>query len=199
MNGFKAPRLGLVVLAGLFLVGTARVEGAETASSTAEIKQDVWEFDLTAYLWVPSIRGTSATRAGNTKITMKEVIEDLDMTVMLAGEVRRGRWLVYGDMVLLDLEGDIRVTPLADVDIELKAWVADIGGGYRVIDNEEFSLALIAGARYLHIDVTADVLVVDVDLSEDAWNGIVGFDARYQLPRNWHLYGHFDAGSCTFS
>ena len=196
ISGFKAHRLGLVVLAGLFLVGPVRVEGAETASSTDEAKQqDVWEFDLTAYAWAPSIRGKSATGAGNTKITLKEIIEDLDMTVMLAGEVRKGRWLVYGDMVFLDLEDDIQLSAFADVDIELKAWVTDIGGGYRVIDNEEFSLALIAGARYLHIDVTADVLVVDVDVSEDAWNGIVGFDARYQLPRNWHLYGHLDAGT----
>ena len=196
MVNFNLPRWGLWILIGFLCLGIGRVEGGETASSTAEEKQeDAWEFDLTAYAWAPSIRGTSATRAGNTKITLKEIIEDLDMTVMLAGEVRKGRWLVYGDMVYLDLEDDIRLSPLADVDIELEAWVTDIGAGYRVVDNDDFSLALIAGARYLYIGVTADVLFVDIDESQNAWDGIVGFDARYQLPKKWHLYGHLDAGT----
>ena len=196
MSGFNAHRLGLVVLAGLFLVGIAQVEAAETASSTDEAKQeDAWEFDLTAYAWAPSIRGTSATGAGNTKITLKEIVEDLQMTIMLAGEIRKDNWYVYGDMVYFDLEDDISVGPLVDVDIELKALVIDVGAGYRVIKNETFSLGILAGARYLYIEGLVDVLIVDVDESENAWNGIVGFDARYQLPKKWHLYGHLDAGT----
>jgi hypothetical protein len=171
------------------------VEGAETASSTAEEKPEAWEFDLTAYAWAPSIRGTSATGAGNTKITLKEIIEDLDMTVMLAGEIRKGEWYVYGDMVYLDLEDDIRVNPLVDADIELEAIVTDTGAGYRIVEKDDFSLGLLAGARYLYISTTVDTLIVDIDESQKAWDGIVGFDARYQLPRNWLLYGHLDAGT----
>ena len=196
MRGFNAHRLGLVVLAGLLLVGAARGEGAETASSTAEAKQEGWEFDLTAYVWGPAIRGTSAVPgAGNTKITLKDILDNLDMTMMLAGEIRKGKWKLYGDMVYLDLESDVDVGPLVEADIGLEAWVADIGGGYRVIDNDDFSLALLAGARYLYIDGSADVLFLNINESQDAWNGIVGFDARYQLPRKWHLYGHLDAGT----
>ena len=188
----------VLMLAGLLVLGANRVEGVEAKNTEARSSAKnarKWEVDLTAYGWIPSIRGSSATIAGDTKITMKEVLEDLQMEVMLAGEIRKGKWLVYGDMVYLDLKDDIRVIPLLDADLELKAFVSEIGGGYRIVDNDGFSLAVIAGARYLYIDVTADVLFVDLDESQNAWNGIVGFDVQYQLPGKWHLYGHLDAGT----
>ena len=63
------------------------------------------------------------------------------------------------------------------------------------MDIDTFSLGLLAGARYLYIDGMVDVLIVDIDESQNAWNGIVGFDARYDFSNQWHLYGHVDAGT----
>jgi hypothetical protein len=194
MINFKLPLWGLWILIGFLCIGS--VEGAETASSMTEAKQpDDWKFNFAAYLWLPSIRGTSATRAGNTKITLKDIIEDLEMITMVTAGIHKGNGYVFGDAVFLDLENDIRVTPRVDADIELEAWIAHIGAGYRVIENDDFFLAVLAGGRYLYVGVTSDVLFVDVDVSQNAWNGIVGVEGRYELPRNWHVFGHLDAGT----
>lgn len=191
---FLGNNLRGFLLAGLLLTGSGRVDGAEM--NTPEDQVAPWEFDLIAYVWMPSIRGTSAVPgAGNTKITFRDILENLDMTAMLAGNVRKGDWYVYGNMVHMDLESDVRVTGSSDVDIELKSWITELGAGYWVIDDGIFSLGVIAGARYLYIDGSAEGAIINLGQSQKAWNGIAGFDSRYQLPGNWSLYGHVDAGT----
>lgn len=72
------------------------------------LAQEAVEYDMTAYLWVPTTDTDVATRWGtaSTEVSGKDALEALDFGLMLNGSARSGKWNLMGDIIYLDLSAD---------------------------------------------------------------------------------------------
>jgi len=115
-------------------------------------------------------------------------------------------------VIYLDLEADKNQTAnLLDAipvnyftDVELNAWVVTPTVSYNVLEKDKFKLNLVAGARYLYLDLD---LKVDIDGVRDkelsksgsdsghVWDGIVGVRGEVTLNDKWYMPYYADIGT----
>ena len=80
----------------------------------------------------------------------------------------------------------------------METWIISLAGGYRVIENDDFTLDLLAGGRYLWQDIplTFDIGRVKIKASPsgDVWDGIVGARGEVELSDKWYLSYDADVG-----
>src|SRR5580765_189360 len=78
----------------------------------AQAPAEKWTYSVMPYLWLPSIEGTLryGAPAGGASPTVSmdldTILGDLQMTFMISGEARKGRWLIATDVLYLDLSSD---------------------------------------------------------------------------------------------
>ncbi|VGO23462.1 porin family protein [Pontiella sulfatireligans] len=203
-------RGGVLVLAALLLVGAGPVEGAEAVEDAAKTNPSVtelsenWQFSVSAYGWMPSIKADS--RVGpDIDITLKDILDNLDGVIMLKAGARKGRWSLFQDLIYLDLEDDATVklpeSAKLKLDLTMKSWISTMGAGYTVFYNDDFSVNVLGGARFLYLDLDLDAKVKGTDYkdnvsgSQNAWNGIVGLSGKVQFPKQWYGVYYADIGT----
>ena len=165
--------LPTIALAGLFLAGPALAE------------EDDWSFNLTPYLWLPTIDGSlkyaipPGSGGGSPEISVgpTEWLDLLNYGLLVSGSATKGRFTLYTDVVLLSMtsKNDGRVLSVDDsitvpgtrIPIPISADLAvdtrtDLDGlawtlaaGYELSADENSSLSLILGARYFGVDVAS--------------------------------------------
>ena len=187
-----------------------------TASAVADVTgntktSDDWQFKAQAYGWLPTIEGTLPTD-DDIELTIDEIFDYLDFTFMGGFQARKGAWAVVSDLVYLKVSTDeggnttIPVGPFSiptrvDIGVEMESWIVNLAGAYRVHQADRFDLQVLAGARYLSIDVTAELdtsLVPGekiVDDRDDVWDAIVGVRGQADLSNKWWLNYRFDIGT----
>ncbi|WPL19235.1 hypothetical protein Thiowin_04345 [Thiorhodovibrio winogradskyi] len=210
----------------LFSVSTAGV--AESSNDSG------WQFRVTPYLWLPALDANATANPSSLRLpdgstvgpvslrastSPDSYLSNLDMAFMAMGEARKGRWSLYTD-VLYTSFGD-KDTKVRDVTgpagflnsqierkarIELSATVWTLAGGYQVIDRSDFSLDLMAGARYLSLDSNIKLSVQgplgrvsrqqDVSIDQDGWDGLVGLRGEILFPgTQWFVPFYADLGT----
>lgn len=177
-------RIHTAILALVFL-------GASVAAS-AQSSSDEWQFNLTPYLWLPTIDGTlnyspppGGGGAPDIEVGPTEWLDLLNIGALISGTARKGRYSVYSDFVYLSLtsKNDGRVVSVddnitvpgvpipipvsatlnANTRTDLDGLVWTIAGGFSLQETESSSLDVIAGARYFGTDVsTSWDLTVDI-------------------------------------
>ena len=155
--------LGLcaIALAGL-MVATAPLEAQSTNDGD-------WQWDATIYLWRTDIGGQTGG-GSDINVDFGDVVSSLDYGFMGFLGARKGKWSIFGDLVLVDAEDTENVgvsVPIGpgtiDVDASVKAqlqsWVVNVGGGYALMQSESSGsrLDLVLGVRYLDIDADLDL------------------------------------------
>jgi len=193
---------------GLFtpLASTA----ADAAGSTTT--SDDWQFKVQAYGWLPTIEGTLPT-GNDIELSIDDIFDNLDMTFMGVFQARRDKWAIVSDVVYLKLSADeagnttIPIGPLnvptrVDIGVDMKTWIVNLAGSYRVYQTDKYDVQLLAGARYLSLDTEAelDTSIVpaggtEVNADDDVWDGIVGIRGLANLSDKWWLTYRFDVGS----
>jgi hypothetical protein len=169
----KTPRSLLnIALACLFLAGPAVADA------------DDWSFNLTPYLWLPTIDGSLKYAippggGGSPEISVgpTDWLDLLNYGLLVSGSATKGRLTLYTDFVLLSMtsKNDGRVLSVDDsitvpgtrIPIPISADLAvdtrtDLDGlawtlaaGYELSEDEASSLSLILGARYFGVDVAS--------------------------------------------
>lgn len=205
-----SPPMAAVVIALVMLVASPAV----AIDSSVE---DEWGFDVSVYVWLPTIEGKLAYDipgfGDKLELDPGTILDDLKMTGMLAFEARKDRWSILADVIYLDLgqERDDSV-PLAigsglELDLgaklELVGWVAGVGGGYDVVRTDRARLGVLAGVRYfsmetdlsLRIDGPLPPQVPTENYSQRGklWNGIVGVKGHYG--EKWQVSYYLDVGT----
>jgi hypothetical protein len=70
--------------------------GSSAQAQTNSAKSDSWTFGLTPYVWLAGLEGDVATIAALPPISVDagfdDIIENIDCTLMVAAEARRGRF-----------------------------------------------------------------------------------------------------------
>ena len=184
------------------------------AFATSAAAQDQWTYSLTPYVWLPSINGKlkydippGASGAPEVDTGPNNYLENLSAVLMLAGEARKGDWAVFTDFIYLKFDkeksnvstinfGGSRVSTSADVSTQsgLKGYEWTIGTSRTVTSSPRWTLDLLGGLRYFHIEANSDWQLAatvngpgggqtfpaagSVSRESNLWDGIIGVRGR---------------------
>jgi hypothetical protein len=218
-----AHLLACFVLAGVLLTTGAAVHVAGESAS------DGWRFDLEPYVWTPGLGGVSGT-GSSINVGFTDVLQDLNFMAMGKVTASKNKFSVFVDAINIKLNGgdssqypipisgdDFANSPLAGLPpgtvasvtdqakAVLKGWVVSSAAGYELIDNERGSLHVLAGARYLSLDVTTTLSLTAsltvpgfgggsggggaiISGTDTFWDGIVGVSGKLHLDTAKKIY-----------
>ena len=193
----------------LLIVLVAYLPVTATAQDTPG--KDDLKFYVALYGWMPNIYGESGTDS-DFEIDLDDILDDLQFMVMANVGVKKDKWEVYADVIYMDLEADNNsigrlkgVVPVnVDTDVELNAWVVTPKVTYNLIEKDKFKMNILAGARYLYLDVDLKVDIDDVrdhgisgsgSVSDNWWDAVVGITGEVTLNEKWFMPYYFDIGT----
>ena len=187
-----------------------------------------WHFTLTPYLWLPNVNGTingkvPGSRLGDfrasTQIGPNDYLKNLQFGAMVTGEMRRGDWSVFTDIIYIDfgdqrsrvrnitgLEGRTLGSIDRNATTSLSATVWTLAGALTLVNQPMGNLDLLAGFRYVNIaselklNISGTEGLIDIstrssrDLTE--WDGIIGVKGRVRLGAGrWYMPYYLDVGT----
>jgi len=169
-----------------------------------------WQFQIAPYIWAAGLDGDVATLPGvpaaSVDASFTDILENLDVAFMIAGEAHNRRVGLFGDIFYVDLEatGSVPGPFNAPVSLEAQTLYGTAAGFWRLWSDERASLDIMAGARFWSVDtelVIGAPISATVSHDEDWVDPVVGFKARGTLGgdrffQSFHvLFGGFDVGS----
>ena len=155
---------------------------AVSSAALAETSSDEWQFQITPYIWLPTIDGTlnfdlppGGGGSPDIEVGPTDWLELLNLGALVGGSARKGRFSIFTDFVYLSMtkNGDSRVVSVegavpgnmisipvsADLtlntrtDMDGLTWT--LAAGYTVKKTETSSIDIFAGARLFSIDFSA--------------------------------------------
>jgi hypothetical protein len=195
--------------------------------SQAESSSSEWQWGATVYVWLPSMGGDTSFPPGgggpSIDITADAILNSLNFAFMGAFEGRRGPWGVATDVIYLDLGasekgtrdlsiGHIGLPASVDANLRLDVtgWLWTLAGSYSVIDQDGFSMDVLAGARMLDLQedlkwsFNGDISSLPLPgrsgsshAKDTQWDAIVGLKGRanFGAERNWYVPYYLDVGT----
>ena len=170
-----------------------------------DFDEDGWTFGGSVYLWAAGVDGTSS-EGDNFDVSFSDVSKDLDGGMMGVLAAQHGKWTLIADMIYLDIQQETNTTAniiglpqKLDSNMKLKGFISTFGAAYRVIEEEKYQLDLLAGARYIYLDVdfhaNVDAEKIKYADSDYALDGIVGFQGLVQFNDRWYASLYADVGA----
>lgn len=164
-----------------------------------------WGFDLGVYGWLPNIETESET-GGKSEITRDDILDNLDMTAMVAARFSKDKWSLGADFIYFDLENTDNTTlnPLLELrKVGLQAWVVTPTIGYRVYEQGKSYAELVAGGRYIWLEASFDIdtkppLPSRSRSNSDSasnWDAIVGVRGRQEIADKWFIPYYVNGGT----
>ena len=202
---------------GILFASTNLTYAAEELNPIRKVS-DAWTFELTPYLWTPSIGSTlnyKGQYVTTADLSTNNVISNLKTGAMIAGEIHYGNWGVMTDVVSATLQktSNTTVSPQAPYTYKIatKATLQETiltgAATYNLFNNQDAILDGLLGVRWVGLTATLNLAVNGVSA---AINGdskamstvdpIVGFKGRYRLANSsWYIpfYGDFGGGGGT--
>jgi hypothetical protein len=193
-----------------------------------------WHLSLTPYLWLPNINGRSEVPASDvrdplgrllheatlsTEVGPNDYLEHLQFALMLTGEVRKGGWSAFTDIIGIDFGNQDtqarRLTgpggrALSTIDrstrtnLSMMLWT--VAGAYTVVRAPTWHLDVFAGVRYLglnsdlkwSLEGSRDILAASGRVSQDTtnWDGLIGVKGQIRLgDGRWFIPYYADIGT----
>jgi hypothetical protein len=188
-----------LVMTACLLVMATPVRAADSRSA------DEWKFDATIYLWASSI--DIKPQDGDTiHLSFSDLLDNLDMAFMGALGARKDKWSLLTDVIYMDVsfdeKGSVEI-PGQNINtkasIAKKAWIVTAAGGYNLVDTGKYSLDLLAGARYLAVDLPIKYKIgsdkLKTTVSANVWDGIIGVRGKVNLADEWYMNYYADGGT----
>ena len=202
--------INLLALAAALVVLPGGSALAQTGSSGS---QDKWQYTGAIYLWGADIGGTTI-RGSEVEVGFSDLLDNLEMGFMGAFAARKNNWSFLTDVIYLDLGVDNttdlsipiggNILPVTTrTELDLKGWVVQLLGGYNLYSEGKSTLDLVAGARYLDLDMDLFLELQSLgpgqsrSISESltAWDGVVGLKGHASLGERWFLPYYLDVGA----
>jgi len=197
-NGFML--IALVALVILALPGSLMAQNPN--------RTDQWQFMIEPYLWTPGIDG-SIRNGADFNVDINDVLSNLKSAFMGVVGVKKGKWSFMIDTVYADIKDskDSSFTELSravnfQTELEVKAWIVAPVIGYNIIDFGKSKLDIVAGARYLSVEVDINVNSdrararnPSLSDSRDGWDGIVGLTSEIALYEQLYMPLYIDIGT----
>jgi hypothetical protein len=211
------PRFSVNLVAAAALAASIPIHARAADVSMEEPASD-WTFTGAAYLWGAGISGQSGVfgfAPQDVDLSFSDLLKDLDFAFMGLGEARNGRFMVGMDLTYTKVgatvdnprgEGDELL--LDSIGVDTVSWMVTGYAGYSIVDNDEFRVDLIGGARYWSVDTefkfdTISPGPLDGRTFDDgaSWiDPLVGAKMRFDLTEDvfvssWGMIGGFGVGS----
>ena len=119
-----------------------------------------WEYKITPYGWIAGQKGTVATLPGFPPADIDvsfsdDIAGNINGSITIKGEMRKGRWGIMGDLSYSDIE-DKSATPLElfwqSIRSRTKSWIVVAAGQYRILEEGTSSVDAVAGIRYWSVE-----------------------------------------------
>jgi len=182
------------------------------AQAEESILSDDWQFDAHVYIWAPDFGGEMDIAGGVPfDVPFSTLVDNLKMGFYGSFEARKEKWLIYTDVVYLNVETDAAPpapsNPLLSFsarNVKMKGGAINLVGGYNLLVKGRSRLDLIAGARYLNLgsdfglnvnilgETTTKFIPVDMGTALDA---IIGVKGKYAFANRWSIPYHADIGT----
>ena len=199
--------------------------GPADADTPQTTDTESWQFALTAYGYLPAISGTAhfpvADTGASFNLNQSDLISNLKMTFMGAFEARHGHLGFFADVLYLDLGqrntnlhdftiGSIGIpaNTTSDISIDMKSWIANVVGEYRVLDEGGSTLDAVVGVRYLSLKERLEwnftgslgglpeaARAGNQEISSQIVDGIVGVKGRLRGDSGWMMPFYLDVGT----
>lgn len=183
-----------------------------SAATAAAQADEPWHFQIAPYVWAAGLDGDIATLPGvpaaSVEAGFTDILENLDVAFMIAGEAHNGRFGIFGDIFYVDLEatGSVPGPLYSTVKLESQTAFATAAGFWRLWSDDRASLDVMAGARFWSVDTelalgAGTLPATTVSHDEDWVDPLIGFKARGTLGGGRFfqslgiLFGGFDVGS----
>ena len=188
------------VLAAL-LLALPLVVSADTPGS------EDWAFRLMPVAWLSEVRGEATVRglSSSADLDLSDILEDLDIGVMAAGEARKDKlaFVFYG--MYIDLGQEIRWSggpPNAGIDVDFRTTILDGVATYRVFQTspacawlDGIEAELLAGARWVHMKADLDPSTLPSVEETQSWlDPILGTRLVLRTAGQLDLSLRFDVG-----
>ena len=184
-----------------------------SSADPALAQDDGWNFGAAVYLWGSSIGGT--TQVGDDiEVDFKDIAENLEFALMGTFEARKGKWGLLTEFIYIDIgvdksvNVDLPVGPgirdvTANADLDMQTLILHFAGLYNIMENNGSRLDLLAGVRYLDMDMNLKLSTSEprpnfpreVSDSPGVTDAIIGAKGNLALGKRWFLPYYVDIGT----
>jgi len=199
-----------VVALSLAMAGLAGVARAEEAPNPIPtVVENQWRGSITPYLWLENVSGMVA-RDGNTlgslNVDTSSLLSNLNFAAMVEGEVHRGNWGIWGDLVYSQLSSQASHLSIGSATLQtttsLTTGIYDIAATYTLHSSPNAYVDGLLGARILTQDTTVNLSLggplpdgVSRNSSSTVTNAIVGVKGRVRISDSeWFVPFYLDVG-----
>ena len=159
MNRVKTSMVWVMVTVAVL---SAETQEPAVAGAAAVAQDGGWELRVTPYVWAPSLSGDVGLKGASADVDLpiSDLLQDLEMAGMLGMEVRKDRLGLLADGVYyrFTTEADTPGNFLKTIDTTIKFGMLDLAVAYRVVDVDRGWLDLLAGGRYMTVEVNLDLI-----------------------------------------
>ena len=178
--------------------------GATTATAQ-EKSDDEWKTDLSVYLWGATLQGTTVTD-DDFLINFGTILSNLNFAAMATFNARKNKFSILTDVIYLDIsdkfpkQGEFLGQPIdGTVKLGVKAPVINLIAGYNLIDNGKTQFDIVAGGRYIDVDLPITITIGDkkkkTTTGGNSLDGVIGFKGRSELSEGTYLTYYGDVGA----
>ncbi len=204
------------IIAGTLLTCALATAGGDMAPAEEQVvapvvteESSAWEHQLAIYGWLPTFDGTLHYQIPGEPDEESDfsMIDNLDTVFMGAYELRKDKFSFLADVIYLGMSGGETIgTDRRSVsfDQEFKAWLLSFYGGYNIVDTGSTKVDIIAGMRYLSLEIDATIGIDPLLLpsrsfslspSLEAYDALIGIKGSIDINENWYIPYIFDIGA----
>jgi hypothetical protein len=155
----RTTGLAALVVVAAFAAHLLTVGEAWAQEGMSSEDDDGWSYRLTPYIWLPSLSGSFRVDSGDPPADVDVSFLDLlDFAFLIAGEARKDRWGILGELNYLVLSESAATdgTIYLGAKVGLDATMGSLFAAYRAYDGADASLDVLAGARAWWLDLQID-------------------------------------------
>jgi hypothetical protein len=188
----------------------ASAEGANGGEADQAADDKKWKFYTLGYVWLATAKGKTdvigPVQPVDLDLSLKDVIDSFKFIFMGAAEARHDRFVILGDLAFVHLGGDegIGIRDPDFVHAELDSRTAEITllGGYRVINQSNGTLDLLAGGRMNFFKTTLQLdgpnRSAEGSVKDDWLDPLIAARAKFPIGGKWGLSLYGDVGGVIF-
>jgi opacity protein-like surface antigen len=186
-------------------------------AQAAEQSADQWQFEVTPYLFMTSIVGSTGAKGIETDVDVpfSNVWDHLNFAFMGAFEARKGRWGLIFDGIYADLRDensstwqDGSLSKTVNVDTILTETIYQFAVGYRVYETPRVKLDVLGAARYTRLDTKLDIRSSpgevfpggdrSTSVNTSWWDPVIGARVIVPFAEHWDFVGYADYGGFNY-
>ncbi|MEW9838627.1 hypothetical protein [Mesorhizobium marinum] len=195
--------VGTLLVAGPAFAADASIPDPEPQTIAAENLEARWQFGGAAYLWAPSIHGTSGFKGLppiDVDASFSDILDNLDVAFMGVAEAGYDRYGIFTDLIYTKMSASgTGPYGIARFSVENEMLVASLMGEYRLLQQDKSTLDVMAGGRLWYVGVDIDVTVPNAPIGypagasfsdDEIWvDPMLGIKGRLQGNSPWYVTG----------